>query len=95
MTHILVVEDEASFSEALAFLLSKEGFEISVAEDGRQALDMFNSKGADLILLDLMIPVVSGVEVCRSIRTHSQVPIIMLTYGGMPPRSRTTRPTSK
>lgn len=64
MTHILVVEDEASFSEALAFLLSKEGFEISVAEDGRQALDMFNSKGADLILLDLMIPVVSGVEVC-------------------------------
>ena len=79
MTHILVVEDEASFSEALAFLLSKEGFEISVAEDGRQALDMFNSKGADLILLDLMIPVVSGVEVCRSIRTHSQVPIIMLT----------------
>ena len=79
MTHILVVEDEVSFSEALAFLLSKEGFEISVAEDGRQALDMFNSKGADLILLDLMIPVVSGVEVCRSIRTHSQVPIIMLT----------------
>ena len=79
MSRILIVEDEASFSEALAFLLTKEGFEISVAEDGRQALDMFNAQGADLILLDLMIPVVSGVEVCRSIRTQSQVPIIMLT----------------
>ena len=79
MTRILIVEDEASFSEALAFLLTKEGFEISVAEDGRQALDMFSAQGADLILLDLMIPVVSGVEVCRSIRTQSQVPIIMLT----------------
>jgi len=79
MTRILIVEDEASFSEALAFLLSKEGFETAVAETGREALDMFTAKGADLILLDLMIPVVSGVEVCRSIRTHSQVPIIMLT----------------
>jgi len=79
MTRILIVEDEASFSEALAFLLTKEGFEVSVAEDGRKALDMFSAQGADLILLDLMIPVVSGVEVCRSIRTHSQVPIIMLT----------------
>ena len=82
MTRILIVEDEASFSEALAFLLTKEGFEISVAEDGRQALDMFNAQGADLVLLDLMIPVVSGVEVCRSIRTQSQVPIIMLTAKG-------------
>jgi two-component system response regulator RegX3 len=79
MTRILIVEDEASFSEALEFLLAKEGFEVSVAEDGRQAIDMFNAQGADLILLDLMIPVISGVEVCRSIRTHSQVPIIMLT----------------
>lgn len=79
MTRILIVEDEASFSEALAFLLSKEGFETAVAETGREALDMFNAQGADLILLDLMIPVVSGVEVCRSIRTQSQVPIIMLT----------------
>ncbi|MFM2180407.1 MAG: hypothetical protein RL192_569, partial [Actinomycetota bacterium] len=79
MTRILIVEDEASFSEALAFLLSKEGFETAIAETGRGALDMFNAQGADLILLDLMIPVVSGVEVCRSIRTHSQVPIIMLT----------------
>ena len=79
MTRILIVEDEASFSEALAFLLTKEGFETAIAEDGRQAIKMFNADGADLILLDLMIPEVSGVEVCRTIRTQSQVPIIMLT----------------
>jgi two-component system response regulator RegX3 len=79
MTRILIVEDEASFSEALAFLLTKEGFETAIAEDGRQAINMFNADGADLILLDLMIPEVSGVEVCRTIRTQSQVPIIMLT----------------
>jgi len=79
MSKILIVEDEASFSEALAFLLGKEGFECLVAEDGRKALDLFAKEGADLILLDLMIPVVSGVEVCRTIRTTSQVPIIMLT----------------
>jgi len=79
MTRILIVEDEASFSEALAFLLTKEGFETAIAEDGRQAINMFNADGADLILLDLMIPEVSGVEVCRAIRTQSQVPIIMLT----------------
>jgi two-component system response regulator RegX3 len=79
MTKILIVEDEASFSEALAFLLGKEGFETLVAEDGHKALEIFAKEGADLILLDLMIPVVSGVEVCRTIRTTSQVPIIMLT----------------
>ena len=79
MTKILIVEDEISFSEALAFLLGKEGFEVSVAEDGQQAIDKFNKDGADLILLDLMIPVISGIEVCRTIRTTSQVPIIMLT----------------
>ena len=79
MTKILIVEDEISFSEALAFLLGKEGFEVSVAEDGQQAIDKFNKEGADLILLDLMIPVISGIEVCRTIRTTSQVPIIMLT----------------
>jgi two-component system response regulator RegX3 len=79
MTKILIVEDEASFSEALAFLLGKEGFEVSVAEDGQQAVDKFNKQGADLILLDLMIPIISGIEVCRIIRTTSQVPIIMLT----------------
>ncbi len=79
MTKILIVEDEISFSEALAFLLGKEGFEVSIAEDGQQAIEKFNKEGADLILLDLMIPVVSGIEVCRTIRTTSQVPIIMLT----------------
>jgi two-component system response regulator RegX3 len=79
MTKILIVEDEVSFSEALAFLLGKEGFEVSVAEDGLQAVDKFSKEGADLILLDLMIPVISGIEVCRTIRATSQVPIIMLT----------------
>lgn len=79
MSKILIVEDESSFSEALAFLLGKEGFETVVAEDGRQALDTFAREGADLILLDLMIPEVSGVEVCRTIRASSNVPIIMLT----------------
>lgn len=79
MTRILIVEDESSFSEALAFLLGKEGFDVSVAEDGRAALNMFAKEGADLILLDLMIPEISGVDVCRTIRTTSQVPIIMLT----------------
>jgi two-component system response regulator RegX3 len=79
MSKILIVEDESSFSEALAFLLGKEGFDTVVAEDGRQALDIYGREGADLILLDLMIPEVSGVEVCRTIRTTSQVPIIMLT----------------
>jgi len=79
VTHILIVEDEISFSEALAFLLEKEGFQITVAENGREALEKFDEKGADLILLDLMIPEVSGTEVCRIIRTKSQVPIIMLT----------------
>ena len=79
MTKILIVEDESSFSEALAYLLGKEGFEVSVAEDGHAALNTFAKEGADLILLDLMIPEISGVDVCRTIRTTSKVPIIMLT----------------
>ena len=79
MTKILIVEDETSFSEALAFLLGKEGFDVSVAEDGRAALNTFAKEGADLILLDLMIPEISGVDVCRKIRETSHVPIIMLT----------------
>jgi two-component system response regulator RegX3 len=79
MTKILIVEDETSFSEALAFLLGKEGFDVSIAETGRSALELFKSQTFDLILLDLMIPEVSGIEVCRSIRTTSAVPIIMLT----------------
>lgn len=79
MTKILVVEDEASLSEAIAFLLSKEGFEVAVAETGPAALEKFEHEGADLILLDLMLPGLPGTEVCRQIRTKSSVPIIMLT----------------
>jgi len=79
MTRILVVEDEDSFSDALAFLLTKEGFEVEVADNGVKALELFDRSGADLILLDLMLPGLSGTEVCRQIRTKSAVPIIMLT----------------
>jgi two-component system response regulator RegX3 len=79
VTKILIVEDESSFSEAISFLLGKEGFETDVAENGRLALDLFKSHTYDLVLLDLMIPEVSGIDVCRAIRTTSMVPIIMLT----------------
>ena len=79
MTKILVVEDEDSFSDALAFLLQKEGFETAIADTGPQAITEFEKGGADLILLDLMLPGLNGTEVCRQIRTRSQVPIIMLT----------------
>ena len=79
MTRILVVEDESSFSEAISFLLRKEGFEVGVAETGQAGIDQFERHGADLILLDLMLPGLSGTEVCRQIRSKSQVPIIMLT----------------
>ena len=79
MTRIMVVEDEESFSEALAFMLRREGYEVEVASDGNAAVDLFARAGADLILLDLMLPGLSGLEVCRHIRLSSQVPIIMLT----------------
>jgi two-component system response regulator RegX3 len=79
MARILVVEDEETLSEAIAFLLSKEGFEVSVAATGPEAIEQFEKSGADLILLDLMLPGLSGTEVCRQIRTKSAVPIIMLT----------------
>ena len=79
MTKILVVEDEASFSEALEFLLGKEGFSVVTADTGTEALRKFDQGGIDLVLLALMIPEVSGTEVCRQIRTKSRVPIIMLT----------------
>jgi two-component system response regulator RegX3 len=79
MSRILVVEDEETLSEAIAFLLSKEGFEVSVATTGPAAISQFEKNGADLILLDLMLPGLSGTEVCRQIRTKSSVPIIMLT----------------
>jgi two-component system response regulator RegX3 len=79
MIKILIVEDEASFSEALEFLLGKEGFDVAIATTGRQALEIFERESFDLILLDLMIPEISGIEVCRAMRAKSQVPIIMLT----------------
>lgn len=79
MTRIMVVEDEESFSEALAFMLKREGYEVDVVGDGNAALEHFARHGADLILLDLMLPGVSGLEVCRQVRAESQVPIIMLT----------------
>lgn len=79
MTKILVVEDEASFSEALSYVLGKEGFEVVVADTGDGAIKAFDKGGADLVLLDLMLPGLSGTEVCRALRTRSSVPIIMLT----------------
>jgi len=79
MTRVLIVEDEASFSEALEFLLGKEGFQVTTAATGTEALRKFDQGGIDLVLLDLMIPEISGTEVCRQIRSKSRVPIIMLT----------------
>ena len=79
MTKILIIEDEVSFSEAITFLLKKEGFEVVVANNGQDGLNAFDKQGADLILLDLMLPGLSGTEVCRQIRLKSTVPIIMLT----------------
>jgi two-component system, OmpR family, response regulator RegX3 len=79
MTRILLVEDEASFSEPLSYLLEKEGYTVSVAETGPDAVAMFEADGADLVLLDLMLPGMSGVDVCRALRSRSNLPIIMLT----------------
>lgn len=79
MTRILVVEDEESFSDALSFMLRKEGFTVSIATTGPEALTQFERDPADLILLDLMLPGMSGTDVCRTIRTRSRVPIIMVT----------------
>jgi two-component system response regulator RegX3 len=79
MTHILIVEDESSLSEPLAYLLGREGYDTAIAKDGQKAIEKFDRHGTDLVLLDLMLPGLSGTEVCREIRTRSQVPIIMLT----------------
>ncbi len=79
MTRILVVEDEESFSDALGYLLGREGFEIAIADTGPKAIEEFDRNGADLVLLDLMLPGLSGTEVCRQLRQRSSVPIIMLT----------------
>ena len=79
MTRLLVVEDEESIAEPLAYMLGREGFEVAVASTGPAALEEFRRGGADLVLLDLMLPGLSGTEVCRALRATSSVPIIMLT----------------
>ncbi len=79
MTTILIVEDEESLSDPLAYLLRKEGFDTLVAPDGQSALDQFDDERVDLVLLDLMLPGMSGTEVCKRLRAESSVPIIMVT----------------
>ncbi|MGN6206508.1 response regulator [Humibacter sp.] len=79
MTRILLVEDEESLSEPLAFLLRREGYEVGVAATGQDAIGQFDREGADLVLLDLMLPGMPGTEVCKLLRARSSVPIIMLT----------------
>ena len=79
MTRILVVEDEISYSDPLSYLLRKEGYEVAVAETGPAALEEFDRAGADLVLLDLMLPGLGGADVCRALRQRSNVPVIMLT----------------
>ena len=79
MPQVLLVEDEESFADVLSFMLRREGYDVRVAGDGEVALAEFDRDGADLVLLDLMLPKLSGTEVCREIRQRSNVPIIMLT----------------
>ena len=81
-TTILVVEDEDSFIDALTVGLTREGFRVSVARDGAEALDIFDDVAPDLVLLDVMLPKVSGIDVCRELRSRSNVPIIMVTAKG-------------
>jgi two-component system response regulator RegX3 len=79
VTRVLVVEDEESYSEALAYMLRKEGFEVAIAADGNAALVEFDRNGADIVLLDLMLPGIPGTEVFRRIRAASHVPVIMVS----------------
>ena len=79
MTRVLVVEDEESYSDALSYMLRKEGFEVAVASTGPDALAEFDRAGADIVLLDLMLPGMPGTEVCRQIRQTSNVPVIMVS----------------
>ena len=81
-TSILVVEDEDSFIDALTVGLQREGFRVTVARDGAQALDLFDALQPNLVLLDVMLPKVSGIDVCRELRSKSKVPIIMVTAKG-------------
>ncbi len=79
MTRVLVVEDEESYSDALAYMLRKEGYEVSVAGNGHDALAEFDRAGADIVLLDLMLPGIPGTEVCRQLRQVSTVPVIVVS----------------
>ncbi len=79
MTRVLVVEDEESYSDALSYMLRKEGFEVAIATNGHDALTEFERNGADIVLLDLMLPGIPGTEVCRQIRATSSVPVIMVS----------------
>jgi two-component system response regulator RegX3 len=79
MTLILVVEDEESFRDALQYMLTREGFDVVIAPNGAEGIRLFDSKNPDLVLLDLMLPEVSGTDVCKYIRAKSSIPIIMLT----------------
>ena len=79
MTRVLIVEDEPDLADPLAYLLRREGYEVEIAEDGPSALTAYHDRGADIVLLDLMLPGMPGTEVCRQIRVTSRVPIIMLT----------------
>ena len=79
MTRVLIVEDEDSISDPLSYLLRQEGFEVAVAATGPDGLAEFDRGGADIVLLDLMLPGLSGTEVCRALRIKSSVPVIMLT----------------
>jgi two-component system response regulator RegX3 len=79
VTKILVVEDEESFSDALGYMLRKEGFEVAIASTGPEGVAEYDRTGADVVLLDLMLPGLSGLEVCRQLRQRSDVPVIMLT----------------
>ncbi len=79
MTNVLIVEDESSLADPLAFLLRKEGFETTVVNDGPSALAEFERSGADIVLLDLMLPGMSGTDVCKQLRSKSSVPVIMVT----------------
>ena len=79
MTRVLVVEDEESYSEALSYMLRKEGYEVAIADNGADALKEFDRNGADIVLLDVMLPGIPGTEVCRQIRQVSTVPVIMVS----------------
>lgn len=79
MTRVLVIEDEESFRDAMKYMLSREGFDVDLAPNGAEGIKLFDSMNPDLVLLDLMLPEVSGTEVCKYIRSKSNIPVIMLT----------------